>query len=215
MRPRDYHPLARLILVLDAAVVAASMQMAAWQHAFLSQSVDVVSAAVSRPLVLSVTVAAVLIWVVGSAALGLTRSLSLEMSRGAVLRGLIKLHVGGLLGLALYLFLMQASFNRSLLLLFLANSLIIMTAYRTVIRQYLRLQHRLGTAQRRLLVVGSAAGAASWKERSDKAPLPPVFVGRVGPVAQGEQTVQRLGPIEELRSILTEHVVDLVVFVEP
>ncbi len=107
MRPRDYHPLARLVLLLDAAIAAASMQMAAWQHAYLSQATDLVSAAVSRPAVLSVTVAAVLIWVVGSASLGLTRSLSLDVGRGTVLRNLLKLHVGGLLGLALYLFLLQ------------------------------------------------------------------------------------------------------------
>ena len=215
MRRRDQDPLARLVLLLDAAATALSMQLAVWQHGLLSRAFDVISPPVPSATVLSVTVAAVLIWVVGSAALGLTRSFSLEMTREAVLRGLLKLQFGGLLGLVLYLFLLQAPFNRSLLALFVGNSFVLLTGVRAVVRRYGRLQHQLGTAQRRLLVVGSAAGAAEWKRRSEAAPLSPVLVGRVGPLEEGEQAVTRLGPIEELRSILADHVVDLVVFVEP
>jgi len=202
----------RLVVVLDALLAAASMGLAAMEHGLLRQRLGLLEAAVQTPVLVSVTVAVVLVWGVGSAAAGLGSSLSLAMPRGDVLRGLLKLHVGGLLALTLYLFLLQQPFNRSLVLLFLGNSLVLLGGYRAAVRRYARLQRQLGQGRRRVLVVGSAEAAAAFPWASGPDDLHPERLGRLGPEDGGTGW---LGGEEKLATVLHDQVVDLVLFVAP
>lgn len=203
----------RLVIALDAVLAAVSMGLAAAEHGLLRQRLGLLEAAVETPVLVSVTVAVVLVWGVGSASAGLAGSLSLAMPRGDVLRGLLKLHVGGLLALTLYLFLLQQPFNRSLVVLFLGNSLALLGGYRAAVRRYARLQRQLGQGRRRVLVVGSAEAASAFPWETGADDLRPELLGRLGP--DGDDGRQHLGGEEQLRAVLHDQVVDLVLFVAP
>ncbi len=215
----------RLVLILDGAVILLAAVLAFLAHGTLSRWIVFLKdppAVGTYALLLFLSAP---LWLGFVPVFDLDRVADRVWKRWELLLALVKLHAVGLIALSFILFLTQIRFNRSLVLLFLASTFLLMYAVRVVIQLRIRYQYRHGHTLRHVLLVGEldesmrefVAGA-----RADE--MPPRLVGRLaeeGEAAAGEgdagasEEPKLLGRPDQLEDILHQEPVDQVVFFPP
>lgn len=160
---------------------------------------------------------------------GLHRWFERAFTRLSLVVGVLKVHLGVLLGLALLSFLTQTPFNRSIVGLFLVCTFVLQLAERWLLERWQHFQHTRGHARARIVLVGDAGKSMrDWVERSQRAPFPPEIVGSlneltpetrgwsVGPRGQAmAQMVPQRGQLADLERLLQDEPVDRVLFFPP
>ncbi len=133
----------------------------------------------------------------------------------------LQLHVLGFVVLATLIYATQVVVNRSLVALFLLNSMVGMFVARAVVLGWVGFRYRRGLGRQRLLLVGVPSGPlgafARAAERSDLAPL---VVGYLAPddveAAPGEsEKVIKLGCLADIERVLHDEPIDQVLFFRP
>jgi exopolysaccharide biosynthesis polyprenyl glycosylphosphotransferase len=212
--------LRKLHLGLDALLFIAAMGLAFGLHTGLR---DLVPALKVPPPFQMYTVLAALtlpLWLGLTALLGLHRSFERPWSRAGLIVELVKLHTLGLVGLALVIFVTQTTINRSLVVLFLTSSALLMYAQRSAISAWVRYQHRLGHGQEQILLVGTPSRQmAAFLKAAKLDSLAPHVLGYLGDKADEREDnspmPEHLGALPELDTFLHEQAVDQVIFFAP
>ncbi len=224
----------RLLLGLDVATLPASMAVAYALQPLLRGSAHGLLPELKSPAPLSgfvvVGYLTLPLWLVLLGWLELHRSFERTVSFASfaeMLVGLVKLHVLGVMGLALVAFATQLPVNRSIVALFVATSFTSMTLVRGVLLRWVSWQQSTGRGRERILLVGDPGPElARFLRRVRVAPLPPVVVGRLRAATAedvprreslmpGGSTPPVLGDVAALRQVLHEHAVDQVLFFPP
>jgi exopolysaccharide biosynthesis polyprenyl glycosylphosphotransferase len=215
-----------LVLVADGVLVVFAMLLAYGAHA----SLRVYSPLLREPPPLEdyagLVVAALPLWLVLIASLGLHRVVERVWTRAAMLLELGKLHLAGLVGLSVILFLTKGQINRSMVALFLLSSFLLLYLERGLLSRWLAYQHRRGLGRHRLLLVGPwLAPMRAFAESASRTAFPPELVGRLGSDASGSseapgpeattEPLPRLGSLRDLEQALHEHPIDRVLFFPP
>jgi exopolysaccharide biosynthesis polyprenyl glycosylphosphotransferase len=207
--------LRKFLLALDALSIVVSMAIAAALHARLRAWIPELREpprfddyAILIYLALPAFLGLMVI-------LGLHRFLERLFTWPRLLWDMVRLHAAALVALSVVLFFTQAILNRSIVLLFFASTFLLLTLERAILGGLLRYRHQTGVARQRLLLVGAPGPSlASFVETSAAEPLPPTFVGYLGPAGPGAG-LTRLGDVESLEEVLHDHAVDAVLFFPP
>ena len=210
--------LRRLALFFDALGLIASLLIAWLVHIGLQAHVAFLKDSPAFSDYMQIMVLVLPVWLYLIPSLGLDRVLEERWSRGWLLARLLRLQGLGALALVTILFLTQIVINRSIIVLFLACSFLILYLLRVAIQ--LRLDSaRLEERRSRLLIAGIPAAALdAFLAKSAEAPRPPHIAGRVGPAPDTPDTsgaLPFLGPMDRLPHILQEHAIDGVLFFAP
>ena len=161
------------------------------------------------------------VWLALIAILGLHKSFERPWSSAALMVELIKLHVLGLVGVALIGFLTQSTINRSLVGLFLICSGLLMFVLRSAIGAWVGLLHRRGHGQDQVLLIGTPSAQMATFLRLAKADsLPPHILGYLGDSLSSEAEwshviPKRVGALSDLGSVLHDLAADHVIFFDP
>ncbi len=225
MQDSPKQPISRLVLILDGVVILLAAALAFFVHATLSRWFDILKdppAVGTYALLLFLSAP---LWLAFVPVFGLDRMVDRVWKRWELLLALFKLHTVGLIALSFILFLTQIRFNRSLVLLFLGSTFVLMYAVRGVIQLRLRYQFQQGHTRKHLLLVGDfAEPMAAFIENALADELPPRILGRLGDDEQtpgdgsnpdGVDKPPFLGKPGELEGVLHEKAVDEVVFFPP
>ena len=213
MLPSRARPLRALILVLDALLVVGAMALAGGVHAALRDHVSFLKQPPRFEEYALLVYLAIPLWIALIALIGLHRVFEREWSRLSLALDLAKLHVLGFLALSTAGFFIQATINRSLILLFLGSSLLLFYASRSALGIWQRYQHRTGQGRSRLLVVGNdGPDLRAFLGSLEHQPRPPLVVGQLGSSPVG---LERLGEIDDLPRVLQEVPTDRVLFFPP
>lgn len=213
MLPSRARPLRALILVLDAILVVAAMALAAGVHAALRDHVSMLKQPPRFEEYALLVYLAIPLWIALVALIGLHRVFEREWSRLTLAIDLAKLHILGFLALSTAGFFVQATINRSLMILFLGSSLLLFYASRSALGMWQRYQHRTGQGRTRLLVVGNdGPDLRAFLASLEGQPRPPLVVGQLGAASEG---LENLGGIDDLGRVLQDVPVDRVLFFPP
>jgi exopolysaccharide biosynthesis polyprenyl glycosylphosphotransferase len=218
----------RLLLGLDVLTLVASMVIAYGMQRALHGVLPVLKSPAPLARFLFVGYLTLPLWVFLVWAFGLHRVFERVFSLADVVVGLVKLHVVGVMGLALIAFLTQVEINRSVVGLFVVASFVSMTTVRWLLSRWVQWQHVTGRGRERVLLVGDAGPELrQFVRHTARSPLPPVIVGYLSPdVARDPDGAERsappgasvpplVGQASTLRQILHEQAVDQVVFFPP
>ncbi len=165
------------------------------------------------------------LWLALIGVFGLHISLAQRTSHAELLVKLLKLHLTGLAGLALIQFLTQSIINRSLVVLFLLCTFMLMYAQRALWLAWASFQYARTIGPERVLLIGQPSRRMSALLRAAASQAhPPSVIGYLD-AQLGEAALsvpppdcvvpQRLGRLEELERILQEQPVDHVMFFPP
>jgi exopolysaccharide biosynthesis polyprenyl glycosylphosphotransferase len=213
MTSRD-RPLRGVILVLDALLVVAAIALAAGLQATLRDHFGVLKAPPAFREYAAIVYLSVPLWIALTVVFGLHRMFERVWTRAALLWDLVKLHLAGMVGLAVAVFFTQSTINRSLVALFLGASFLLSYFVRSALAGWLRYQHATGLGRTRLLLVCEDTPALHQFLADAAASVrPPVVVGYLGRGEAG--TLERLGGVEDIARVLHDEVVDRVVFLPP
>src|SRR5688500_19035828 len=128
MLPSRARPLRALILVLDALLVVGAMALAAGLHAALRGHVDALKQPPRFEEYALLVYLCVPLWLALITMLGLHRVFEREWTRLSLAIDIAKLHVLGFLAVTSVGFFVQATINRSLVILFHATSFLLFYA---------------------------------------------------------------------------------------
>ncbi len=207
-------PLRALILVLDAILVVAAMALAAGLHTALRGSIDAFKQPPRFEEYALLVYLCVPLWLVLITMLGLHRVFERVWTRLSLAIDLAKLHVLGFLAVASAGFLVQATINRSLVILFHVSSFLLFYGVRSALGMWQRYQHRTGQAQMHLLIVGlESSDLEAFLRTIAATPRPPIVVGTLGSAAI--PSLPHLGSLDELSRVLQDKTVDRVLFFPP
>lgn len=205
----------RVLIVLDALSIVVAMVAAMAVHSMLRQQFAGFKSPPAVELYLLLAYLTLPMWLALAAVLGLYRQLERAMSPVVLLRDLLQLHVFGLLGLALLIYLTQIPMNRSVVALFVLLTFALTFSNRLLLQSWLRREHRLGYGQQRVLLVADSRQTVEFvSQRFEKLPFPPRIVGCL--VARGtvrdaaDWGVAALGRPEDISRVLHDDAVDLV-----
>lgn len=226
-RPLVQHSAAlrRVQLSLDGGSVLLSMSMAAAVQGQLVGRVALLKAPAQFSEYALLAYLVLPLWLGLVAVLSLHQTFERPLAPAELTAKLLKLHAAGLVALALLHFVTGAVVNRSLVLLFLCTSFLVMYAQRALAYAWVRYQHRHGHDRPTLLLVGQPSrrmhefvrdaqasaldarvlGFVAGRELADGGSLPP-------PAAP---PLTRVGELADLEAILTRQSVDTVVFFPP
>jgi exopolysaccharide biosynthesis polyprenyl glycosylphosphotransferase len=210
--------LRRLMLLMDAALIALSMLLAALAHSALRSRFDLFKdpPAMEQYLLLAwVTIPMMLALAV---LIGLHRQFERPFQPLALIWDLLRLHASGLIGIALLVFLTQIPLNRSVVGLFLVSTFALMLLSRLALQFWRRRQHVSGAGRAHLLLISNDPSLVALVAESIRdEPLGPKIIGVLAygatdrtAAASGAPT---LGGIEDLPRVLHELTVDEVVLV--
>jgi exopolysaccharide biosynthesis polyprenyl glycosylphosphotransferase len=206
--------LRRLILVFDALLVVASMALAAGLHAALRDHVSALKQPPRFDEYALLVYLCIPLWITLIALLGLHRVFEREWTRLSLAIDIAKLHILGFLAVSTIGFFVQATINRSLVVLFLGTSAFVFYGVRAAFGMWQRYQHRTGQARERLLIVGGASpDLEAFTRTIATAPRPPLVVGQLG--ATAIDGMERLGTLDDLPRVLHENAIDRVLFFPP
>ena len=129
---------------------------------------------------------------------------------------LLRLHAGGLIGIALLVFLTQIPLNRSVVGLFLVLTFVLMLLSRLALQSWRRRRHASGEGRTHLLLISNDPSLVALVASSIRdEPLSPMIIGVLayGPTDQmtAASGAPSLGAIEDLPRVLHEQTVDEVV----
>lgn len=205
--------LRRSLLLLDGITILLAMILAMGIHSYLRQHIDGLKAPPELKSYLLLASLTLPLWLTIARALGLHRQLEQPFDLGTLVAGLLRLHLYGLLGLTLLIYLTQVYMNRTVVMLFLMLTLLLMLASRLLTHWAIRLEHMHGHAGRRILLL--ADSVESVREISiagQVQPNPPTIVGCLGLGTLYEHgSVEGLpvfGPVSQLQVVLRENAVD-------
>jgi exopolysaccharide biosynthesis polyprenyl glycosylphosphotransferase len=206
--------LRRLILVFDALLVVASMALAAGLHAALRDHISALKQPPRFDEYALLVYLCIPLWIALIALIGLHRVFEREWTRLSLAIDIAKLHILGFLAVSTIGFFVQATINRSLVVLFLATSAFVFYGVRAGFGMWQRYQHRTGQARERLLIVGVASPDLDAFTRTiDAAPRRPLVVGQLG--AAAVDGLEHLGTLDDLPRVLHENAIDRVLFFPP
>ncbi len=213
----------RLLLGLDALTLVVSMLLAYRVQPLLRGVLPALKSPAPLASFLFVGYLTLPLWLLLVAVFGLHRVFERMLSPYEVVVGLVKLHVVGVVGLAVISFLTQVAFNRSIVALFVVTSFLSMTAVRWALSRWVKWQHVTGRGRERVLLVGDPEGDLTrFAAHAARAALPPVFVGYLRPGARPARAADPdpkllplLGDAGALSQILHEQAVDQVIFFAP
>jgi exopolysaccharide biosynthesis polyprenyl glycosylphosphotransferase len=159
-------------------------------------------------------VLAVPLWVGLSDQLGLHDMTDRDWSLGDLFKRVLQLHGVGFVVLATLIYATQVVVNRSLVGLFLANSMAGMYAARAFVLAWTRYRYRRGVGRERLLLIGEPAGPLlDFARAAAEAEVAPLVVGYLGPKADVD--LPRLGELDDIERVLHDEPVDRVLFFRP
>jgi exopolysaccharide biosynthesis polyprenyl glycosylphosphotransferase len=216
--------LRKLVLLLDAALVVASMVLALLIHGQLRELAPIIKKLPDPSQYITLVYLAIPLWLALIALLGMHRVLERPATRGELLVDLLKLHLLGLVGLSIIIYLAQATINRSLMAIFFGCSFVLLFFERAGLGLWVRYQHRRGMGRLRLLLVGDPGPEMEhFVLEATARPFPPRLLGylRAGAGAGGEgqppgaELPPLLGRAAELEQQLHELAVDRVLFFPP
>ncbi len=214
MLPSRARPLRALILVLDALLVVGAMGLAAGLHAALRGHIAALKEPPGFEEYALLVYLCVPIWIALIAMLNLHRVFERTWTRLSLALDLAKLHVLGFLAVSSVGFFVQATINRSLVILFHATSFLLFYAVRSAFGTWQRYQHRTGQSQARLLVVGEPSpDLDAFLHTIAAAERPPKIVGTLGLTAIGD--LPQLGALDDLPRVLQTSAIDRVLFFPP
>jgi exopolysaccharide biosynthesis polyprenyl glycosylphosphotransferase len=152
----------------------------------------------------------------------LHRSFEHPTGRFRLLFELLKMHIVGLVGIAMVMFLLRESINRSMVVLFLMTSFCLMFAVRLAIGARVKQLYLKGYGQEQILLVGPPGPEMRhFVASAARDSLPPRVVGRVDiPRERDDQATDEgvppeIGDIGNLDTILQTQAIDHVVFFPP
>ncbi|MDH5676954.1 MAG: exopolysaccharide biosynthesis polyprenyl glycosylphosphotransferase [Myxococcales bacterium] len=229
MAPSDATVLRKLHLALDAAVVLCAMWAAAAVQPQARALIPDMQALVSFHEYALLSYLALPLWLLLVVGLGLHHSFEEPLGPAELFVRLLKLHLGGLLGLALIHLLTRSVVNRSLIAIFLCCAFCLMYAERLLLGFWVRLQHARGQTRTRILLVGQPSKRmADFLDDARAQALPPTILGYLeapedgagkpaSPSRQAPATEQppRLGSLGQLGELLQREAVDHVMFFPP
>ncbi len=214
MLPSRARPLRALILVLDAILVVGAMAMAGGLHAALRDHLTLLKEPPRFEEYALLVYLCIPLWITLIALLGLHRVFEREWTRLSLAIDIGKLHILGFLAVSTIGFFVQATINRSLVILFLATSALLFYAVRSALGMWQRYQHRTGQSRTRLLIVGGESpDLAAFRRAIAEAPRPPLVVGQLGAAAIAG--LEHLGELADLPRVLHERAIDRVLFFPP
>jgi exopolysaccharide biosynthesis polyprenyl glycosylphosphotransferase len=211
--------LRNLVLTIDGLLTVASMAIAALMHAGLR----VLIPQLREPP--SFDQYAVLPYLVLPLYLGLIAFFELNRvferiwTKAELAWALLKLHLSVLVALSVLIFLTHSVINRSLLLGFVFCTFVLLFTSHASFARWGRFQHESGQGRARLLLIGALSPELiGFLGSARKHPLPPVFVGRLGPEGHLDETTQlppHLGDLHALPQVLQDEAIDQVLFFPP
>lgn len=217
--------MSRLVLILDGVVILLAAGLSFLVHGTLRDWIDFLKdppAVGTYALLLFLSAP---LWLGFVPVFGLDRVVDRVWKRWELLLALVKLHVVGLIALSFVLFLTQIPFNRSLVILFLGCTFLLMYTVRVVIQLRIRYQYQQGQLLKHVLLVGDFDESMNrFIQDALAAELPPRILGRLGDQEQapedgsnpdGVEKPLFLGRPDELATILHGNPVDQVVFFPP
>jgi len=215
--------LSRLIILLDALLIVVAMGVSFAAHRGLRELVPVLKEA--HPRLHEYVVLGVLtlpLW------LGLIRAFELHRvdrswRRGELLVALVEVHVLGLVGVSVLLFVTQVVINRTIVILFVAMTMTLLYVGRILVGWRLKWSYARGHGRARILLVGAPSRMRGFVERSLADPWAPVILGylRDGDPAShsmpppAPMPVELRGALERLPDFLHDNAVDEVLFFPP
>lgn len=207
-------PIRVLILALDAVLVVVAMAMAAGLHAALRGHVDALREPPRFEEYALLVYLCVPLWLTLTALFGLHRTFERVWSRLTLVLDILKLHLVGFLALSTAGFFVQATVNRSLVVLFLGCSFLLSYTVRGALGYWQRYQHRVGQTRTRLLIVGEASPElAEFLRTTSGEARPPVLVGQLG--RNAIDGLALLGALGDIERVLHDEQLDHVMFFPP
>lgn len=207
-------PLRRLILVFDAVLVVGAMALAAGLHVVLRDHVAALKQPPRFEEYALLVYLCIPLWITLIALLGLHRVFEREWTRLSLAIDIAKLHVLGFLAVSTIGFFVQATINRSLVLLFLGTSSLVFYAVRSAFGVWQRYQHRTEQSREQVLIVGGASpDLDAFLTTIASVPRPPRVVGQLG--AAPLPDIEHLGAIDDLPRVLHDKAIDRVLFFPP
>ena len=205
--------LRRWLVALDTAAIVLAMLLAMGLHAYLRRHLEGFKAPPALESYLLLALLTLPLWLAIARQLGLYEQLARALDLPQLVRDLLRLHVYGLLGLTLLIYLTQVYMNRSVVALFLVLTFSLMLAARLLVHWAIRLEQSRGHARHRVLL--AADRPDSIREMLVAVRLqtpPPLVVGcmcstRV-PFAGEIDGLQCLGTIDRMREVLKSNAVD-------
>ena len=205
----------RLLVILDAASIVIAMVTAMALQSALRERIGVLKGTPPPESYLLLAYLTVPMWLSLAAVLGLYRQLERPIGPVTLFRELLQLHVFGLLGLTLLIYLVQLTINRSVVALFVVLTFGLMFMTRALLHAWIRGEHRRGHGQQQILLVTDSGSAVTHiTNRLEDQSLPPRLLGclahegsREDPTCWG---VPIFGRPADLRRVLHENAVDLV-----
>lgn len=218
----EQRPLRKLLILLDIVTSLVAVAAAPWERALVERWLPLRAL---PPFALWQTEYTILIVLALPIWLALADALDLHDmgERVTTLRALawrvVQLHVLGFVVLATLLYATQVVLNRSLVGIFLLNSMVGMLAARACVIGWAHYRHRHGTARLRWLLVGAPTGPlAAFARQAQHGELPPHIVGYLAPEQDAEPTslaIPHLGRLEDLERVLHDEPIDHVFFFRP
>jgi exopolysaccharide biosynthesis polyprenyl glycosylphosphotransferase len=221
-------PVRKLLVLLDALTILAAVGVAPLEHRVLAQWLPLQALPLlGRQLaeVALVVALALPVWLSLARQLDLYALFDKAWSLRALARRVVELHVLGFVVLATLIYATQVVLNRSLVALFMLNSVVGMFVGRALVVAWTRYRYRRGLGRLRLLCVGAPGGPlgafVGAVALEDFAPLIVGYLGPDGPKAAADAAAQatldapRLGSLADLDHVLHDQAIDQVLFFRP
>lgn len=208
-----------LLMALDTAIILAAVGAAPLERVGLEQWLplrEVPAFGLLRTEYTALVVLTVPIWVGLAARLDLYAVFERAWSYGELAKRIVNLHLLGFVALATLLYATQLVVNRSLVALFMINSIVAMFIARACLVAWAHYRYRRGLGRRRLLLVGDPAGPlAAFAARAVDTGFAPCIVGYLAPNDTQESDLAWLGDVPDIERVLHETPIDQVLFFRP
>ncbi len=215
----DPKALRRLVRLGDAVLIVAAMVLSRVSHDVLRPLVPQLRDPTRPASFLIIGCLTLPIWLSVIVLTGQDRIFERLWTRASIALGMLRVHAIGT-GLVLtVLWAAQLVVNRSVVLVFVATSFLLLLTERLLLARWARHQFEAGHGRARLLLVGASAPARRVMARLAEGAMAPLVVGVVVPNAEeGEPrdaSPPVLGPVQGFADILHEQAVDHVLLLPP
>lgn len=207
--------LRRFLVLIDTVSIFVAMVAAMGVHSLLRTHYVGFKSPPALEVYILIGYVALPLWLSLAAVLGLYRQLERPRPVPSLLYALLRLHVFGLLGLALLIYLTQIPLNRSVVGLFVGMTFAFMFVNRLVLQTWVRHQHAHGHSRLRvLLVADSRTAVANVVQQIGGQSFPPMLIGCIAHRDARDDPrdwgLPVLGSTRDLRQVLHESAVDVV-----
>jgi exopolysaccharide biosynthesis polyprenyl glycosylphosphotransferase len=207
-----------LIQLADVVLLVLAMVSAYGLHALLRTSFGFFRAPAGSSGFILLGYLALPLWLFLVPLLRLDQILEARWSLLRTIFRLLELTLLGFGALTVVTFITQTVVNRSIVVTFLALSFAFLLGSRIAITAWVKRQHKLGHARRRLLLIGEPGEAMQrFVAGQSKEAFPPEVVGYLGrrePDSAWPELPHRLGPLGHLPAVLHGQAVDEVVVLD-